>query len=502
MLPVESFLFYQLQQRSAYLCNLSQTNQYETVIGLEVHIQLSTKSKLFSGESTEFGASPNTQLSAITLAHPGTLPRLNRKAVEFGVRLGLAIGSEISATNYFSRKNYFYPDLPKGYQVTQHSTPICTGGKVEIDLDNQVRYIQLHHIHLEEDAGKSIHGDHFTSIDLNRAGTALLEMVTEPVLRTGEEAYQFLLEVRRLVRFLGICDGNMDEGSLRCDANVSVRKKGEQGLGTRVEIKNLNSMRFVRAAINYEGERLAGILASGGKIKQETRAFDDHTGTTFSSREKEEAHDYRYFPEPDLPPFIVGKEMLAKIKNEMPRLPRERKTDYIAGLGLSVYDAGNLVEEKEISEYFEEMVKAGAGSKAAANWILGPIRSWLNANNMDIAEFPITPGRLAKAVKMVEDGQLSFSNASTRLFREMITDPAADPRELAVAKDLVKLSDAGSLEAVIDEVLQNFASKVLEYRKGKKGLLSLFVGEVMKRTRGQADPKLTNEILLEKLNEK
>ena len=471
-------------------------------MGLEVHIQLSTQTKLFSGDSASFGAEPNTQLSAITLAHPGTLPRLNRKAVEFAVRLGLAVGSEISSTNYFSRKNYFYPDLPKGYQVTQHSTPICIGGGVDIDLDKETRSIQLHHIHLEEDAGKSIHAENATFIDLNRAGTALLEMVTEPVLRNGEEAYRFLLEIRRLVRYLGICDGNMEQGSLRCDANVSVRKKGEAKLGTRVEIKNLNSMRFVRTAINYEGERLAAILASGGEIKQETRGFDDRTGTTFSSREKEEAHDYRYFPEPDLPPFTVGQEMLGKIKKEMPRLPRERRTIYVSDLGLSAYDAVNLVEEKEISDYFDEMVKAGAGSKAAANWMLGPVRSWLNANDKDIRDFPVHPVKLATMVKMVEEGLLSFSNASTRLFREMVADPGADPRKLAVAKDLVKLSDDASLEAVVGEVLRNFAPKVAEYRKGKKGLLALFVGEVMKRTKGQADPRLTNEMLLKKLNEK
>ncbi len=431
---------------------LTSRSTYETVIGLEVHIQLSTKTKLFSGESSAFGASPNTQLSVITLAHPGTLPLLNQKAVEYAAKLGLALGSEISAINHFSRKNYFYPDLPKGYQVTQHSTPICIGGKVEIDINSETRFIQLHHIHLEEDAGKSIHGEQFTSIDLNRAGTALLEMVTEPVLRSGEEAYQFLLEVRRLVRYLGICDGNMEEGSLRCDANVSVRKKGDHQLGRRIEVKNLNSIRFVRTAINYEGERLANILESGGEIKQETRSFDDRTGTTFSSREKEEAHDYRYFPEPDLPPFTVGRELLDKIKKDMPLLPRERKQIYVTALGLSAYDAGNLVEEKEVSDYFDEMVKAGAGQKASANWVLGPLRSWLNANSKETRDFPIPPGKLVMMVRMVEEGQLSFSVASTKLFREMIADPGADPRELAIAKDLLKLSDDGSLEAVVDEV--------------------------------------------------
>ena len=487
-----------------YLRPLALSSLYETVIGLEVHVQLSTITKLFSSESTAFGDEPNSGVGPITLAHPGTLPMLNRKAVEYAMRLGLALESQITPFNYFSRKNYFYPDLPKGYQVTQHTTPVCMGGKLTVTVDGTGREIALHHIHLEEDAGKSIHDNEevYSSIDLNRAGTPLLEIVTEPVIRNGEEAYQFLYEVRRLVRYLDICDGNMEQGNLRCDANVSVRKKEHSELGTRIEIKNLNSMRFVREAINYESERLVKILESGESIKQETRSFDDRTMTTRSSREKEEAHDYRYFPEPDLPPFVLSEEKVRLVREQMPVLPQQRKRRYMGELGQSEYDAAILTEDKDFSDYYEKLLVQNANPKSAANWMIGPVRSWLNANNRKIDQFPVTPVRISSLISMVEDGKISFSMASTRLLNEVILNPAADPMELAVAKNLLKQSDATALEAVVDEVLQNFAAKVNEYRKGKKGLLSMFVGEVMKRTGGQADPQVTNQLLQKKLNEK
>ena len=483
---------------------MASSHSYETIIGLEVHVQLSTETKLFSSESIAFGDEPNSGVSPITLAHPGTLPMLNRKAVEYAVRLGLALESRITTLNYFSRKNYFYPDLPKGYQVTQHTTPVCVGGKLTVTVDGMEQEIALHHIHLEEDAGKSLHDNDevYSSIDLNRAGTPLLEIVTEPVIRSGEQAYQFLYEIRKLVRYLDICDGNMEQGRLRCDANVSVRKKGDLKLGTRIEIKNLNSMRFVREAINYEAERLVRVLESGENVIPQTRSFDDRTMTTSSSREKEEAHDYRYFPEPDLPPFVLTEERIGQVRKQLPVLPQQRKRRYMTELGLSDYDAAILTEEKEFSDYYEKLLLQNVNPKSAANWLIGPVRSWLNTGNQKIAHFPVSATRMSSMIRMVEEGKISFSMASTRLLNEVILSPDADPINLAVAKNLLKQSDATALEAVVDEVLQNFAAKVQEYRKGKKGLLSMFVGEVMKRTRGQADPQITNELLLKKLNEK
>lgn len=487
-----------------YFCKLSLSEIYETVVGLEVHAQLSTRSKLFCGDSTVYGAAPNTQVSAITLAHPGTLPKLNRKAVEYAVKMGLACGSRITTENYFARKNYFYPDLPKGYQVTQHTTPVCMGGSVRFRVNENQREIQLHHIHLEEDAGKSIHDldPEFSSIDINRAGTPLIEIVTEPGLHSGDEAYWFLYEIRKLVRYLGICDGNMEEGSLRCDANVSVRKKGETVLGTKIEIKNLNSMRFVRNAINYEAERLMNLLERGERISQETRNYNDRTGTTSSSREKEDADDYRYFPEPDLPPFIISEEFIETVRRQIPSLPSERFRIYTVNYGLSAYDAEILTEEKLYSDYFESVIEHTGNYKAAANWMLGPIRSWMNDNKTGIEDFPVKPSVVASIIGLVDDGKLSFSIASNRLLSEVLKEPGADPLQLAIANNLLKEGDVSTLEPVIDEVLQNFADKVQEYRKGKKGILALFVGEVMKRTKGKADPKLTNEMLIQKINRK
>ncbi len=482
---------------------MSQSEKYEIVIGLEVHAQLLTKSKLFSGDSAAYGAEPNTRVSAITLAHPGTLPKLNRKAVEYAVKMGLACGSSITRENYFARKNYFYPDLPKGYQVTQHTTPVCVGGSVTVILNGEEHRVKLHHIHLEEDAGKSIHDQdpEYTSIDLNRAGTPLIEIVSEPDLRSGDEAYQFLYEIRKLVRYLGICDGNMEEGSLRCDANVSVRKKGDTVLGTRVEIKNLNSMRFVRTAINFEANRLISMLEKGERIVQETRNFDDRTGTTSPSREKEDADDYRYFPEPDLTAILVEQDFIEKIRITIPALPKERMKKYTADYGLSTYDGEILTEEKSFSDYFESIIQHTSNYKAAANWMLGPIRSWVNENRAGVGDFPLKPAQIASVIGLVEEGKLSFSIASTRLLELLKENPLADPLQIAADNNLLQESNASALEPVIEEVLRNFAGKVEEYRKGKKGLLSLFVGEVMKRTKGRADPKLANELLIKKIKD-
>ncbi len=474
---------------------------YETVVGLEVHAQLFTESKLFCGDATAYGAEPNTQVSPITLGHPGTLPKMNRKAIEYAVKMGLACQSEIARQFYFARKNYFYPDLPKGYQVTQQSTPVCSGGFITINTEAGERRVRLHHIHLEEDAGKSLHDIDagYTCIDYNRAGTPLIEIVSEPDLRSGDEAYAFLAAIRRLVRYLGICDGNMEEGSLRCDANISVRKKGDTRLGTRTEIKNLNSIRNVKKAIDAESMRLVGILEQGGTIIQQTRSFDAGSGTSFPLRDKEDADDYRYFPEPDLAPFSLQEEFIDKIRVAIPVLAEQRIKKYVSEMKLSEYDAGLLSEERKVADYFESLVFAGAVPKPAANWVLGPVKTWLNEQAKDIGEFPLPPEKLATLIRLVEEGKLSFSAASAKIFPQWISDPSLSPEAIARTGNLFQESDHLALALLIDEVLIKFAGKVTEYKKGKKGLLALFVGEVMKRSNGRADPKITNELLLEKL---
>ena len=477
-------------------------NKYETIVGLEVHAQLQTASKLFCGDSIAFGAAPNTHISPVTLAHPGTLPVMNRKAIELAVKMGLACHCTIAKENWFARKNYFYPDLPKGYQVTQHTTPICEAGYVEIaNSDGTTKKIRLNRIHLEEDAGKSIHDadDDYTLVDYNRAGTPLIEMVTEPDIRSGDEAYAYLTVVRRLVSYLGICDGNMEEGSMRCDANISVRLKGETRLGTRVEIKNLNSIRNVKRAIEAESKRLIDMLEAGETIIQQTRSFDANTGTSFATREKEDADDYRYFPEPDLAPFSLSDSFIEKIRETIPALQEERIKRYTGEYQLSAYDAGLLTEEREMSDYFESVISHTTNYKAAANWILGPVKNWLNENNTDITGFPLSAPKLASLIAMVESGELSFTVAASRLFPLMLRDRQADPAHLASTHNLLQQSDGSAIGPIIDQVLLKFADKVTEYKKGKKGLLALFVGEVMKQSKGKADPKITNELLLEKL---
>ncbi len=498
-------------------------NLYETVVGLEVHAQLLTKSKLFCGDSIAYGAEPNTHVSPITLGHPGTLPKMNKKAIEFAVKMGLACNCEIEKNNYFARKNYFYPDLPKGYQVSQHTTPICKGGFVKIKSSDSERLIRLNRIHMEEDAGKSLHDldEHNTSIDYNRAGTPLIEIVSEPDLRSGDEAYSYLTELRKRVRYLEICDGNMEEGSFRCDANISVRKKGETKLGTRVEVKNLNSIRNVKRAIEYEADCLVQMLESGETIIQQTKSFDASTGTTFAIRDKEDADDYRYFADPDLTPFSLSENFIETIRSSIPALPEQRINKYKSEFHLSDYDATVLTEEKEFANYFESLVKNlhsqsgdGFGSddkcqtptkasevrpKAAANWMLGPVKTWLNENNLEINQFPISSKQIAALIDLVQSNKLSFSAASTKIFSQLINDPGKDPEQIAIANNLIQQSDAGELGPVVDLILIKMAIKVLEYKKGKKGLLALFTGEVMKQTKGKADPKIVNSLLLEKL---
>ncbi len=493
---------------------MTEPSKYEVVVGLEVHAQLLTKSKLFCGDSTAYGAQPNTNISPITLGHPGTLPKMNRKAIEYAIKMGLACHCQIEQQNWFARKNYFYPDLPKGYQVSQHTTPICVGGFIKIKTGSSPgslveKNIRLNRIHMEEDAGKSLHDvdEENTCIDYNRAGTPLIEIVSEPDLNSGEEAFTFLNEVRKLVRYLEICDGNMEEGSLRCDANISVRRKGDLKLGTKVEVKNLNSARHVKRAIEAEAKRLISMLESGGTIIQQTRGFDADSGTTFSIRDKEDADDYRYFAEPDLTPFYLQDEFIERIRAGIPALPEERIKKYTTTLKLSGYDAAVLAEEKAFSDYFDELISAllppkeglGTRPKAAANWMLGPVRSWLNENNRAMEEFPIGAVQLAKLIELVDTGKVSFSAASSKLFTQLLQTPGEDAEHIAIQENLLQQSDAAAIEPLIDKVLEKLADKVTEYKKGKKGLLALFVGEVMKQSNGKADPRLTNELLLEKL---
>lgn len=475
--------------------------QYEIVIGLEVHAQLLTQSKLFCGDSIAFGAEPNTHVSPITLAHPGTLPKMNRQAISHAIKMGLACNCEIEKKNYFARKNYFYPDLPKGYQISQHTTPICKNGTVVIKTEAGEKAVRLNRIHMEEDAGKSLHdvNEYNTAVDYNRAGTPLIEIVTEPDLRSSDEAFAFVSELRKLVRYLGVCDGNMEEGSMRCDANVSVRKKGDEELGTKVEVKNLNSIRNVKRAIDFEAQRLIDMLEAGETIRQQTRSFDANNGTTFAIRDKEDAEDYRYFPDPDLTPFDLKDDFIAGIKASIPALPAERVAIYSSEYNLPEYDALVLTEEKETADYFEATIQHTNNYKAVANWLLGPVKNWMNEHSRSIGDFELKPTQIAALIKCVDDGKLSFSTASTRLFQLLLQNTDADPVTLAEQNNLIQQSDSSELEPVIDAVLAQLADKVAAYKKGKKGLLALFVGEVMKRTKGKADPKKTNEIILEKL---
>ncbi len=475
---------------------------YEVVIGLEVHAQLLTKSKLFCGDSAAFGAEPNTHISPVTLAHPGALPKMNKQAVEYAIRLGLALNCDIEQQNYFARKNYFYPDLPKGYQISQHTTPICKGGYVPIATSQSQRNIRLNRIHMEEDAGKSLHDvdENYTAIDLNRAGVPLLEIVSEPDLHSADEAFAYLTNLRKLVRWLGICDGNMEEGSMRCDANISIRKAGEKKLGTRVEVKNLNSIRNVKKAIEVEVDRLIGITEAGETIRQETRSYDADNNSTFSLRSKEEANDYRYFPDPDLAPFNITDEYLSQIKNALPALPEALEKKYREQLHLSAYDAQFICSDKLMVDYFESALQHTGNAKALVNWLMGPVKSYLNDHGIELDGFGLPPEKTAELVQLVEAGKVSFSNAATKIFNAMLQSPQQPALELAIQMNLVQETDDSSVAAWVDEVIARMPEKVSEYRKGKKGLIGMFAGEVKKISKGKADMQLVNRFLAEKLN--
>lgn len=482
---------------------ISMRDKYEVVIGLEVHVQMLTKTKAYSNDINEYGAVPNTNVSVVTLGHPGTLPKMNKKTIENAIKLGVACECTIADHQYFARKNYFYPDLPKGYQITQDKTPICTGGHIFIKDDNGVeKSIGLTRIHMEEDAGKSIHDvDVFdTLVDLNRAGTPLLEIVSEPEIKSSQEAYNYVTEVRKLVRYLDICDGNMEEGSMRCDANISVNLIGAKEFGTKVEVKNMNSMRNVQRAIEFEIARQIEAIETGEVISQETRAFDALKGITISMRSKEAANDYRYFPEPDLQPIFVGVEQINEVKSHMPPLPRELFFKYTKELGLSEYDAYVITDTKEIALYFEEVIASTKNIKAAANWVMGDVKSYLNHNGFEISDFPISANQLANLVNIIDAGKVSSSVASQKIFPVMIEHPDKDPLTIAEELNLIQDSDEDSLKGYIFQVMEQHPAEVARYRGGEKQLTGFFMGQLMKVSQGKADPKQANQLMRQLLD--
>ncbi len=478
--------------------NTSIYDHYEAVIGLEVHAQMLTNSKAYSSDTNAYGDSPNTNVSPITLGHPGTLPKMNSKTITYAIRLGIACGSSIAPIQHFARKNYFYPDLPKGYQITQDTTPICTGGKIHIrTAEGDDKIIGITRIHMEEDAGKSIHDVdvYDTLVDLNRAGVPLLEIVSEPDIRSSQEAYNYLTEVRKLVRYLDICDGNMEEGSLRCDANISVRKKGVSEFGTKVEVKNMNSIRNVQRAIEFEITRQIDALENGGHIDQETRSFDALKGITISMRSKEAANDYRYFPEPDLLPIYVSEEAIQTVKLTMPALPRELFLKYTETFGLSAYDANNLTENKGIALYYEEIIQYTKNYKAAANWMMGDIKSYLNEFGVEITSFPLKPLRIAELIHLIEEGKLSTSVASQKLFPVLLAQPDRTPLALAEELNLIQDSSEDAISEFIEAVIAGNPNEVERYRSGEKQLIGFFMGQLMKVSKGKADPKMANQLM-------
>lgn len=473
-------------------------DKYEVVVGLEVHAQMLTKTKAYSSDINEYGAQPNTNVSVVTLGHPGTLPVMNKKTIEYAIKMGLACGCHIAPEQYFARKNYFYPDLPKGYQITQDKTPICTGGSIHIKSDDgSDKEIGLTRIHMEEDAGKSIHDVdvYDTLVDLNRAGTPLIEIVSEPDIRSSQEAYNYVSEVRKLVRYLDICDGNMEEGSLRCDANISVRLKGTSEFGTKVEVKNMNSIRNVQRAIEFEIIRQIEAIEKGEPLFQETRSFDALKGTTISMRTKEAANDYRYFPEPDLQPITVDEKIINLIKSEMPTLPRDLFLKYTNELGLSAYDAYNLTDNKGIAMYYEEVIRFTRNYKAAANWMMGDIKSYLNEFGVDIEDFPVSAERIAELVNLIDEGKVSTTIASQKIFPAMLVEADKSPIHLAEKMNLIQDSSEDALLGFINEVIRQHPGEVERYRNGEKQLVGFFMGQLMRVSGGKADPKIANALL-------
>ncbi|SMO68667.1 Asp-tRNA(Asn)/Glu-tRNA(Gln) amidotransferase subunit GatB [Fodinibius sediminis] len=473
---------------------------YEAVIGLEVHAQLLTESKAFAPVSTEFGGSPNTQVTPLCLGHPGTLPVLNENLVRYIIKMGLATDCSIARKSIFARKNYFYPDLPKGYQISQYETPICHDGNITIKLDDYNKDIGITRIHMEEDAGKSIHDqDPFnTLIDLNRSGVPLIEIVSEPDLRTPEEAYEYLKRIKQIVQYLEICDGNMEEGSLRCDANVSVRPKGQKAFGTRTELKNMNSFRNVERAIAFEIDRQIDLIESGGEVVQQTLLWDANKMETRTMRSKEEAHDYRYFPEPDIPPVVVTDEMLSEIRESLPEMPDVRQQRFADEFGMSEEDARTLTENRYLADYYENVLEYVQHPKAVANIILSEVLRVLNEQSIAIDAFSISEKRLAGLVELRENDKIN-SSAMTEIFDAML-DEEKSAEDLAQEMNLMQVSDTGFLEPIVDEVIESHPDEVARYKEGKKGLIGFFIGQVMQQSQGKANPQLVRELIAERLN--
>jgi len=474
--------------------------KYEAVIGLEVHAQLQTRTKIFCGCETRFGEEANTRTCPVCIGMPGVLPVLNRKALEYIVKTGLAMDCTISAFSRFARKNYFYPDLPKGYQISQYELPVCGRGHVEIVVDGQVRRIGITRIHLEEDAGKNLHQAEggASLVDLNRAGTPLMEIVSEPDIRTPEEASEYLKKLRSILRYIEVSDADMEKGNFRCDANVSIRPAGSHEFGTRAEIKNVNSFKFVQKAIEYEIKRQAQVLDEGGRVVQETRLYDSAKGVTFSMRSKEEAHDYRYFPEPDLVPVVIAKELIEEIRASIPELPDAKRGRFVKDYGLPEYDAYMLTQSRALAGYFEEAVKLTNQPKVVSNWMMGELMRLLNADGREIEDCPIRPERLAGLIKLIIDGVISTKIAKT-VFEEMYRS-GKDAEAVVREQGLVQVSDTGEIEKIIDEVIKANPGQAADYRAGKEKLFGFFVGQVMKASKGKANPDMVNQLLKNKLS--
>lgn len=483
----------------------SSTEKYELVVGLEVHVQLSTASKIFSTDSAGFGAGPNEHISPVSLGLPGTLPMLNEKVVEFAIKMGLATNCRINRNTRFDRKNYFYADLPKGFQTTQDSQPICQSGFIDVaSAKGSTSRIRINRIHMEDDAGKSMHDqdDSDSLIDLNRAGVPLIEIVSEPDIRSAAEAAAYLSEIRKLVKYLDICDGNMEEGSIRCDANISVRLKNASEYGKRCEVKNLNSIRNLQRAIDHEFSRQVAIIERGGYVDQNTLNFDAESGTTSPLRSKEMANDYRYFPEPDLPPLVLNEEYINHIRASIPELPAEKIHRYISELGLSAYDAAIISSEKDVARYFDELISCTKNTKAAANWVIGPVRSFLQEHSLCVSDFGISAPDLADLIGLVDSGQLNYSVASQKVFPAMINSPGLSAEAAATALELLIDTSEAELIGIIEEVLGKYPEKVREYQNGKKGVLGLFMGDIMKKSQGKINPQTTSKLVIDKLEKK
>ena len=474
--------------------------QYETVIGLEIHAQLLTESKMFCGCSVKFGAGPNSQTCPVCIGMPGVLPVANKKAIEYVIKTGLAVNCKIAPYSRFARKNYFYPDLPKGYQISQYELPICENGFVEITVNGETRKIGLTRIHLEEDAGKNIHegAGTYSFVDLNRAGTPLMEIVSEPDIRSPQEASEFVKKLRTIVRYIGVCDGNMEQGSLRCDANVSVRPAGQKEFGTRTEIKNMNSFKFIEKALDYEIKRQIKILNEGGRIVQETRLWDSNRGITESMRSKEEAHDYRYFPDPDLVPVEVNNVWIEQIRTQLVEMPDARRQRFISQFCLPEQDADLLTSERAIAEWFEHAVKLGGDPKGVSNWMMGDLMRLLNEENRPFEECPLRSAQLVEMLVLIDKGTISGKIAKT-VFEEMYKT-GKDADTIVKEKGLVQVSDESEIEKVVDDILQKNPKELERFRAGEEKLLGFFAGQVMKATKGKANPKMVNEILKKKLN--